>query len=623
MAHENAQSESLKQLVEQLDAKPPVVLLPEFQRDFVWEMEQTYALFDSLIRGIFVGSVIYGKPSFEMTLRSIDKTPRRGKGSRAKPERRHYTQAEITSASQTRGLKILLDGQQRTTSLYRTLKGYDKVYFMVTSTALDVEIEEIKRLSLEALLHPDDDERGNGIRGTDSPEDICVPLDYAFQFMTDVPEDEDVREFFDTKTAYGVALAAAGEAEKAKKAFRIFRQVLSKLKTMFEQPQLLSYYLLDMELDKFTTFFERSNSKGIQLNFTDILAAKVFGNFNLRMKFEEFADQHPGIPVNRELMVRGIALMTGEFEKIEKAELLKRLKAEHFNVHWAEMTDLLVRSLQYLHSQRLLVAVKWLPYDNMLLPLMLFFRELKLQGQSTPSQQQWDFLRWWYWSSVFTERYTGASNEKIVQDTKTLQRIARGEELDSKVFARMRPSLDVSDLFSYTRYQAAVYRGVFNLVHFKAVSEAKDQSGLKDWRSNALLDTGPLGARDLHDHHFFPRAFLRKSVKEQADPDIESYMDSILNRVLMPKDANFSASDKKPYTYLQEFLAKNPKLPESMASHLVPVGLLEDEGQSFRAHELLQKRGEKILGFIQEETSDIEPEIRSRFLAAAPGYTAE
>lgn len=618
MAHENAQSESLKQLVEQLDAAEPVVLLPEFQRDFVWEMEQTYALFDSLIRGIFVGSIIYGKPSFEMALRKVDRRPRTGKGSRAKLESRHYTEEEVKTASQTRGLKILLDGQQRTTSLYRALKGDDKVFYAVRPDVLSLSNEEFKASDLESLMHPED-----GIRGADSPDVVCVPVDYAFQFMLDVPMDDDVREFFEQKTALGQRLANAGDQEGIKQNFRVFRQVLSKFRTMFEQPQLLSYYLLDMELDKFTTFFERSNSKGIQLNFTDILAAKVFPRFNLRDKFDDFATTHPGVPVNRELMVRGIALMTGEFEKIEKAELLKRLKAEHFNVHWAEMTDLLVRSLQYLHSQRLLVAVKWLPYDNMLLPLMLFFRELKLQGQSTPSQQQWDFLRWWYWSSVFTERYTGASNEKIVQDTKTLQRIARGEELDSKVFARMRPSLDVSDLFSYTRYQAAVYRGVFNLVHFKAVSEAKDQSGLKDWRSNALLDTGPLGARDLHDHHFFPRAFLRKSVKEQADPDIESYMDSILNRVLMPKDANFSASDKKPYTYLQEFLAKNPKLPESMASHLVPVGLLEDEGQSFRAHELLQKRGEKILGFIQEETSDIEPEIRSRFLAAAPGYTAE
>ena len=75
--HDNASSESLKHLVEQIDLSPPAILLPEFQRDFVWEIDQTYALFDSLIRGIFVGSVIYGKPSFEMTLRKMDSRPRK------------------------------------------------------------------------------------------------------------------------------------------------------------------------------------------------------------------------------------------------------------------------------------------------------------------------------------------------------------------------------------------------------------------------------------------------------------------------------------------------------------------------------------------------------------------
>lgn len=34
-------------------------LLPEFQRDFRWDMEHTYDLFDSLIREIFIGTIIW------------------------------------------------------------------------------------------------------------------------------------------------------------------------------------------------------------------------------------------------------------------------------------------------------------------------------------------------------------------------------------------------------------------------------------------------------------------------------------------------------------------------------------------------------------------------------------
>ncbi|SMB77788.1 DUF262 domain-containing protein [Deinococcus hopiensis] len=598
-AHENANSESLKNLVDQLEHKPPVVLLPEFQRDFVWDLQQTYDLFDSLIRGIFVGSVIYGKPSFEMTLREVDMRPRKGKGSREKPKRKHYTEVEMVQASQMRGLKILLDGQQRTTSIYRALRGIDKVYFRLRPDWGDATI--LKDKSLEELL--------GEIVGDDSAEQLSVPLDYAFSFMKDLPMDDEVRDYFEGQTAYGVALIAKGDAEANKQGFRIFLQLLHKFRTMFEQPQLLSYYLLDMNLDKFTTFFERSNSKGVQLNFTDILAAKVFGSFNLREKFEEFADQYPHLPNNRELMVRGVALLKG-VDKIDKGPLLKELRAQDFLAHWDEMTDLLVKTVEFLKSQRLIVAIKWLPYDNLLLPLMMFFRELKAQGQSAPSQEQWELLRWWYWSVVFSERYSAATNDKIVQDAHALQQVARREPPEAAAFARLRPTLDVSDLFSYNRSSSAVYRGVLNLLHFNA--EGMKTQGLRDWRSNALLGTGVEAVKDLHDHHFFPRAFLRKTAKQQDDSDPESIMDSVLNRVLMPKDANFSASDKQPFVYLNEFLngtskiGKNSNLRQSMSSHLVPESLLIDEQQSFRVEATLRARAEQILQLIEAETTKAE-----------------
>ena len=70
-------TESLSQLVADIDKG--AVALPEFQRDFVWEVEKTYDLFDSFVKDIFVGSLIYGSPSFEITVREIDKRPKMGR----------------------------------------------------------------------------------------------------------------------------------------------------------------------------------------------------------------------------------------------------------------------------------------------------------------------------------------------------------------------------------------------------------------------------------------------------------------------------------------------------------------------------------------------------------------
>src|SRR6266513_3058765 len=74
-----SQTESLLEIVRGIDKKS--IMLPEFQRDFRWELDQTYDLFDSLIHEIFIGTLIYGKPSFGMTVREIYKRSRKGKGS--------------------------------------------------------------------------------------------------------------------------------------------------------------------------------------------------------------------------------------------------------------------------------------------------------------------------------------------------------------------------------------------------------------------------------------------------------------------------------------------------------------------------------------------------------------
>lgn len=604
MTHDNASSESLKHLVEQIDLEPSVILLPEFQRDFVWELEQTYALFDSLIRGIFVGSIIYGKPSFEMTLRRIDDRPRKKKPNKTKVERIHYTEEKIKKASQIDGLKIILDGQQRTTSVYRALKGIDEIYFIVRS---DLENATLKDSSLEDLMHPE-----HGIYGEDIEGCICIPLHYAFRYMNEAPFDEEVKQYFDEKTKIGRHLVENGDERAALASFRVFRQMMPKFKTMFEQPQLLSYYLLDMSLDKFTTFFERSNSKGIQLNFTDILAAKVFAKFNLRQAFEEFGGKNQGIPVNRELLVRAVAVLAAVFGnrilKIEKSQILKDLKAEDFIEHWDDVTRLYEKALSFLVDQRFMISIKWLPYDSLLIPLMVFFNELEKLNQGSMNQQQRLFIRWWYWAAVFSERYTAASNEKIVADSRILQKVARGEEIEGNYFLRFRPSIDdAEELMSYSRSQSAIYRGVLNLIHFQG-------SGLKDWTNDGLISTGTLGAAELQDHHFFPKGFLRKTLTQQDKPEeIESIIDSVLNRVLMPKDTNLKASDKQPFLYLSELKKKNPRLKSSLESHIVPVSLLEQETESFRAYGILLERGEKILNLIRQETSDAESSVRAEF----------
>ena len=94
------ETEPLDVLFERIVANK--LLLPNFQRDFIWEKDQQRALVASLLNGIPIGSILIlndSKPEFAA----------RGMG----------TRIPITVNGET--CDYLLDGQQRLTSLYAAL----------------------------------------------------------------------------------------------------------------------------------------------------------------------------------------------------------------------------------------------------------------------------------------------------------------------------------------------------------------------------------------------------------------------------------------------------------------------------------------------------------------------
>lgn len=593
-------TQSIHQLMQTVNSPVKHLLLPEFQRDFVWSIEQSYTLRDSIFTGIFIGELKFGVPQFGMTLREFDTRPRRGKGSRDPIERHNYSTEEILAAYQRDHLNLLLDGQQRVTTIVRTLSGVDRMYFTAREDIVDLDVNA---LSLEALIHPDE-----RIQGEDLDHLICVPLDYAYRYTVENPFDDEVRAYFATQTRCGRQLVRLGKEVELQAAFRVFRQLLPHFKTLFEEPRLLTSYTLDMNLDKSVTFFERSNAEGLKLNFTDILGAKVFEHFRLRRALELLSAQHPGMPIKRELLVRAVAVMTGRFNRIEKSNILKELDGQDFQEHWDTTVELYVQALDYLQSQRLLISPKWLPTDNLLIPLMMYFNERrKLRRKSLPQEQQ-QFLHWWYWSSVFGEHFSRASNEAIMAHTRILQRVARGESVENSFYFRLRPVItEPEQLYNYASSTSGIYRGVLNLVHFAG-------GGLRHWSNDGPLSATVAGGLELQDHHVFPRSFVNRTETQQDVPaEVQHLRDSVVNRVLMPRDINLRASDQPPAVYLRQLLESNPALEASLRSHLIDPALIHDEGLGHRMHAVLRARAVHLVALIRRETLDAEVQVRARF----------
>jgi hypothetical protein len=530
-----------------------------------------------------------------MTLRQIDDRPRKGKGSRAPLRMRHYDKDEIVNKSRVQNLRIILDGQQRITSIYRALTGADNVFIVLRD---DLKPEELIERPLEQIL--------GEVAGEESEDAVSVKLSDAYRAETESLEDEDLDRLF-AGSAFGLRL---GEQNLSWKPFaKAYRRTVKKLCDLYKKQKLVAFYLLDMTLDKFCLFFERSNSRGIQLNFTDILAAKLYHGFNLRQKIEEFEAQH-NLRLNRETIVRTVAYLTavekGQPINIDKKAILENLEPEDFDRHWDRASQFYKESIDHLVVQHFVLNRNWLPSENMVIPLMIFLSHVKKFDRIDEEQRK--FLEFWFWSSVFANRYSTSSNEVIIADSQALSQVAQGRRIERwDYFTRLRSLVtDPDDLFIYTKRTSAIYRGVLNLIGYAI-------HGLRDWKSSQKIDPD----KDLDDHHIYPRAYISSGPPlDMETGEAVQLMDCVVNRTLIPKNLNITIGKRPPQSYLADLKKLNPNLEASLQDHLVPVELVTDSAWNGRFRAFLDDRARSIMGLIERYALEPLKEMEARYAAS-------
>lgn len=576
MSEQFRETESIGALMGNIEKEN--VVLPEFQRDFVWDIGKTYELFDSLIRDIFIGSVIYGKPSFEITVREIDKRPRKGKGSRAKLTTRFFTKEEIEQKTQINNFRLILDGQQRATSIYRALKGIDEVWVIIKNEEeLYDALQEIefKDRTLEELVFE--------FTGQEDEDRLSIKLSDAYLIENGGYLEEEIKEKFFDPLYY----IAGMDDNEIKSTFRKYIIIARKLSDLYKGEKLLSYYMLNMNTEKFALFFERSNSKGIQLNFIDILAAKLYKGFNLRYEIEKLQDNYAGFDYkfNREIIVRAISYLVSGGKDVDRKYILTNLNYNHFNNYWELVCKHYKTVIDFLFKENFILSQGWMPYENMIIPMIIFLEGIEGNDFSQMNEKQYEFITYWYWTSIISQRYSSGTNEIIVQDSTILSKVAKNEKVSDKFyFDKLRIQLkDYEEILSLTRKGSAVYKGVINLIHYCS-------NGLMDWNNSSRLSLGS----KLEDHHIFPKQYLKENYPN--DENIYPFIDSVVNRTLIPKLTNIRIGKKAPSQYLKEIREKNKKIGKSLENHLIPTELIEGLYDDFY-YDFLEVRAKGWMGY--------------------------
>lgn len=241
--------------------------LPDIQRPYVWTAEQIYALYDSIMRGYPISTFLF----WEAPANIIDiLTPRYEFLTANKKE---YID-KVNTDMKKEIYSLVLDGQQRLTSLFLTLKGN----FIIKNKLMD--------LYLNILSGEDEDENGNLFEFKffnvdlklgnifDDDNRIWIKVKHIYSYMVDFDLEDFISDYIKNNTNF----------ELTNEQKRTSRKLWSNLK----YHELINYYPeREPNMDKVLDIFIRTNAGGTKLSKSDLLFSTIKRNWsNAREEFK-------------------------------------------------------------------------------------------------------------------------------------------------------------------------------------------------------------------------------------------------------------------------------------------------------------------------------------------------
>lgn len=585
------------------DCHRGVLQLPDFQRSWVWDEERIKSLIASVSRAFPVGAL--------MTLDTggdVNFKPRPVEGA-------------PTEAKNIAPHSLLLDGQQRMTSLYQvTLRG--KV--VETVTPKNKKVKRWFYIDIRKTLDQTVD-REEAIVGV--PEDRIIRTDFGREVVLDLsmPTAEyaalmyPVSQVFDwDRWQDGFDQHWRGDGHEAvRETFRAFkRQVLENFK----------YYRVPViSLDRRTSkeavcvVFEKVNTGGKPLDAFELVTAMYaadghelrkdwYGNDEQKGRHRRFvdalrpADSEAGIIANvsNTDFLQAISLFytrerrreaerAGKVGKelpavIGNRQALLNLPLAAYKQYEKQLEHGFVQAAKFLHMLNI-YRIFDLPYQSQIVPLAAIIADI---GEAWEHEANRAKLVRWYWNGVFGELYGSAVESRIARDFIEVPRWLQGGPEPSTVSE----TIFRSDRLKTMRMRlSAAYKGLNALLM---------KEGAQDFRSGQKFDHTVFFGENVDIHHIFPQDWCKK---QGIKPIV---YDSIINKTPLSYRTNRIIGGVAPSEYLAKLekgdkqtpAIERERLDSYLSSHLIePTILRGDDFEAFMAD-----RQKRLLGLIEQAT---------------------
>jgi hypothetical protein len=534
---EDTNPKKLSDLLGEINSRTTV--LPDFQRDFVWDPAATQELIVSIANDYPAGSLL-----------------------RVRDKKHVFAAREFEGAPKLNGHThtfLVLDGQQRLTSLYQAFYGVgDHQYFLDLKNLLETKDFE------EAIYHV----RSGGKRAEEldvfetQKSELILPL----------------KTLKNGSGGYLKWLHAVTNNLPAEERVAMIDSLESIHEDWIQKIDSYSFPVVTLsdetEPAALCTIFETLNRTGVKLSVFELLTARFWPlNINLRKLWDDAIAKHPIIAeyeVDPYYFLQAISLISRAFPSCKRKDVLD-LEAADINQWWNRVEDGMATGLKILRDDCRVVTPKWLPYQTLVVPLAAVLAKLE-RTKAPESAARREQLKRWFWCAVFGQRYESSPNSQSAKDFSELVSWLKGGEAPETITSLR---FDPNVLRDATPRQRAIYRGTICIILGCA-------GGARDFHTQSVITGNLIDQEGIDDHHIFPASYLekKKGIKESKRRDC------VLNRTLIDRATNQMISDRAPSDYLKE-MEETPDFPFNsvLRSHFLPTGddspLMTDDFEKF------------------------------------------
>ncbi|MDY5615429.1 MAG: DUF262 domain-containing protein [Helicobacter sp.] len=530
-------------------------LLPAFQREYVWEPWQIEELFDSLMRGYPISSMLFWKVKDE------SKTAWKFYRFLEYYRERYHTHNDYFNTSSHKDFYAILDGQQRLTSLYLALFGNYDIHRSYNKWEDDDRYFKICHFYFN-------------LTQSKKPENENVEYEFLWLDKLETKEqniyiDKYQQKWFKCQYLYQYD---SGRVRKIAREFNLNENEEDRLDLLHQKifdKNLINFYLEEEQNpDKAVNIFIRINANGQALDYSDILFSIAIANWNkidARTEISNLVDKiNENFDISKDLILKGFLYLFHNNIKFQINSFDKDF-IESIEAKWEGIKNTFIETFRLLRS----FGFEWrtLSSNNAVLPILYFIYHKDLTNSivdSVKCSENRALIKKWLLRAIILKPF-GGSGDAVLSNTR--KAFVKNFKQNGSFFDREIELFPLEEIEKEAKY-------------IQTIDEEYLENNIIECRKNSpeafavlslLYPNLDYKNNNFHKDHLHPESAYKEYEKlYKGTNDCISFViyDSLPNLQMLDANENESKSNKSLEQWVNEKCNGNRK--EFLEKHLIP-----------------------------------------------------